>query len=509
MMQQHHQPPLAVAVALAVEGYAVSRALPGARVIRTGMGPERAEQAAVGLFSSSDPSPLAIAGFCAGLDPSLTPGDVVVASEVRGVRGTVPCPSAGLLVAALARRGIQARLGPLESVNHMVTGDERTRIAADGPIAADMESAWLAAGAGTAAGRPLAVLRVVTDTPQHELVRPGILGNGVRAYRALRRAAPALADWAAACSPEPRQVLLAGPRSFCAGVERAIEVVERALELHGAPVYVRKQIVHNVHVVRRLEDLGAVFVDQLDEVPEGAMVVFSAHGVSPAVRYEGATRALQVIDATCPLVAKVHAEARRFADHGDTVVLIGHAGHEEVEGTMGEIPEAVRLVETVADVERLEVDDPKRIAYLTQTTLAVDEAGAIVEALRRRFPALRGPSSDDICYATTNRQDGVREVAQAADVVLVVGSENSSTSKRLVEVAEREGCPAHLLDDHTQLDPAWLAGARTVGLTAGASAPESLVTEVLEALRGLGPVEGSEHPVVIESVRFTLPKEVT
>jgi 4-hydroxy-3-methylbut-2-enyl diphosphate reductase len=509
MMQPSTQPQLVVAVALAVEGYAVSRALPGVRVIRTGMGPERAEQAAVGLFSSTDPSPLAITGFCAGLDPSLAPGDVVVASEVRGVRGTVRCPSAGLLVAALARRGIRARLGPLESVNHWVYGDERARIHADGPIAADMESAWLAAGAGAAAGRPMAVLRVVTDTPAHELARPGIVRNGLRAYRALRRAAPALADWAAACSPEPRRVLLAGPRSFCAGVERAIEVVERALELHGPPVYVRKQIVHNVHVVRRLERLGAIFVDELDEVPEGALVVFSAHGVSPAVRREGAARELQVIDATCPLVSKVHAEARRFADYGDTVVLIGHAGHEEVEGTMGEIPGSVRLVENVEDVERLEVDDPRHVAYLTQTTLAVDEAGEIVEALRRRFPALRGPSSDDICYATTNRQEAIREVAREADVVLVVGSQNSSNSKRLVEVAEREGSRAHLLDDHTQLDPAWVAGARTVGLTAGASAPESLVTEVLEALRGLGPVEGSEHPVVVESVRFTLPKEVS
>jgi 4-hydroxy-3-methylbut-2-en-1-yl diphosphate reductase len=303
-------------------------------------------------------------------------------------------------------------------------------------------------------------------------------------------------------------VLLAGPRSFCAGVERAIDVVELALEQRGAPVYVRKQIVHNEHVVADLERRGAVFVEELDEVPEGATVVFSAHGVSPAVKSEAAGRRLSVIDATCPLVNKVHAEARRFAADGHTVFLVGHDGHEEVEGTYGEAPEAITIVETLADVEQVEAIDPARVSFLTQTTLAVDETNEIVDALRERFPLLRGPRSDDICYATTNRQQAVRAVAQAADTVLVVGSQTSSNSRRLVEVAEREGTRAYLIDDESDVDLAWLTGAATIGVTAGASAPESLVRGVIDAIGSLGQVEVEERTTTTESIQFRVPKEV-
>jgi 4-hydroxy-3-methylbut-2-en-1-yl diphosphate reductase len=298
-----------------------------------------------------------------------------------------------------------------------------------------------------------------------------------------------------------RTVLLAAPRSFCAGVERAVQIVERLLE-RARPVYVRKQIVHNVHVVEALEHRGAVFVDELDEVPDGATVVFSAHGVAPAVRAEAARRGLRVLDATCPLVAKVHAEARRFAGRGDTVVLIGHAGHEEVEGTLGEAPEQTVLIDRVEQVARLEPPDPARVSYLTQTTLAVDETEEVLAALRERFPALRGPGSEDICFATTNRQEAVRAIAAEADVVLVVGSANSSNSRRLVEVARRAGVAAHLLDRLTDLRDEWLAGARVIGVTAGASAPPHLVDELVAAL---GPVRVEERAVAREAVEFTLP----
>jgi 4-hydroxy-3-methylbut-2-enyl diphosphate reductase len=269
-------------------------------------------------------------------------------------------------------------------------------------------------------------------------------------------------------SPVPRTVLLAAPRSFCAGVERAIEIVEHALAQRGRPVYVRKQIVHNAHVVADLEARGAVFVDDLDAVPPGATVVFSAHGVSPAVRTQAGHRALRVIDATCPLVTKVHTEARRFAARGDTVLLVGHDGHEEVEGTLGEAPERTILVPDVAAAWTVEVPDPTRVSYLTQTTLAVDETEEIVAELRARFPALRGPASDDICYATTNRQHALTAIAGEADLVLVVGSANSSNSVRLVELARRGGTPAYLIDDAGDIRPEWLDGVRVVGLTAGA-----------------------------------------
>ncbi|WP_338033847.1 4-hydroxy-3-methylbut-2-enyl diphosphate reductase [Kutzneria albida] len=304
---------------------------------------------------------------------------------------------------------------------------------------------------------------------------------------------------------EPRTVLLAGPRSFCAGVERAIEIVERVLDQREPPVYVRKQIVHNVHVVADLEARGAVFVDELDAVPDGATVVFSAHGVSPAVRDEARGRGLEVVDASCPLVTKVHVEARRFAARGDTVLLIGHAGHEEVEGTLGEAPEHTILVQNAEEVATLEVPDPERVSYLTQTTLAVDETTEVVAALRERFPALRAPGSEDICYATTNRQEALTAIADESDLVLVVGSRNSSNSVRLVELAQRRGTPAYLIDDTGDIDTEWLAGVRTVGLTAGASAPPRLVEEVIDYLRGFGPVTVTEREVTRETIHFGMP----
>ncbi|MET0134754.1 MAG: 4-hydroxy-3-methylbut-2-enyl diphosphate reductase [Kibdelosporangium sp.] len=299
-------------------------------------------------------------------------------------------------------------------------------------------------------------------------------------------------------------VLLAAPRSFCAGVERAIEVVEQALRHREPPVYVRKQIVHNTHVVADLQARGAVFVDELDGVPDGSTVVFSAHGVSPAVRDEADRRGLDVIDATCPLVTKVHAEARRFAARGDTVVLVGHAGHEEVEGTMGEAPDRTVLVETVADVGNLKID-PDRVSYLLQTTLAVDEAAEVVGALRDRYPKSRGAASDDICYATTNRQDSLKAIAQESDLVLVVGSANSSNSVRLVELARRCGTTSYLIDDVGDIRPEWLEGVRVVGVTAGASAPPGLVDQVVAAL---GPATVQERETTRETIYFTLPAAV-
>jgi len=273
----------------------------------------------------------------------------------------------------------------------------------------------------------------------------------------------------------------------------------------GAPAYVRKQIVHTAHVVGELESKGAVFVEQVDEVPEGATVIFSAHGVSPAVREQARARRLEVIDATCPLVAKVHAEARRFASSGREIVLIGHEGHEEVEGTVGEVPERTHVIAGVGDVDRLELADPERVAYLTQTTLAVDETTDVIEALRRRFPAIVGPSSDDICYATQNRQDAVRALTADCDLVLVVGSDNSSNSRRLVEVSERAGAPARLIADGSAIAPEWLVGVRRIGVTAGASAPEKLVGQVVDALDGVGSVTLSELTVAEEDVYFKLP----
>lgn len=312
--------------------------------------------------------------------------------------------------------------------------------------------------------------------------------------------------WSAVAGP--RTVLLACPRSFCAGVERAIEIVEQALHQRRPPVYVRKQIVHNTHVVADLEARGAVFVDELDAVPEGATVVFSAHGVSPAVRDEASRRGLEVIDATCPLVSKVHAEARRFGNRGDTVILIGHLGHEEIDGTLGEAPQQTVLVQTVADVDKLRVDNPERVSYLTQTTLATDETAEIIDALHARFPALRGPASDDICYATTNRQHALTTIADESDLVLVIGSNTSSNSRRLVELAHRRNTPSYLIDDASDIRPEWLADARVVGLTAGASAPPQLVDAVIDVLATLGRLTVIEREVTHENIQFSLPPAI-
>jgi 4-hydroxy-3-methylbut-2-en-1-yl diphosphate reductase len=301
----------------------------------------------------------------------------------------------------------------------------------------------------------------------------------------------------------PSKVLLAAPRGYCAGVERAVEAVERALQRHGAPVYVRKQIVHNAHVVRDLENKGAVFVDEETEVPTGAVVVLSAHGVAPQVHQNAAARRLTVLDATCPLVTKVHLEARRFATKDRTIVLIGHAGHEEVVGTTGQAPDRTVLVQDVAEARSLRVVDPDNLAYLTQTTLSVDETNEIVEVLRERFPSIEGPPREDICYATQNRQDAVKELARRADVVLVIGSDNSSNSKRLAEVAREQGTPAHLVDDETEVDPAWLDGADVVGITSGASAPEWLVDRMLSWLASRGANEVEELRLTEEHVRFS------
>jgi 4-hydroxy-3-methylbut-2-enyl diphosphate reductase len=318
------------------------------------------------------------------------------------------------------------------------------------------------------------------------------------------RVASVLHPFAAAC--RPRTLLLAAPRASCAGVERAIETVELTLERFGPPVYVRRQIVHNSHVVAGFERRGVIFVDEIDDVPEGAPVVLSAHGVSPAVRAAARERRLDVIDATCPLVSKVHAEARRFAASGHTVVLIGHEEHEEIVGTRGEAPRHTVVLDPAQDVATLEVDDPQRVAYLTQTTLAVDDVADSVAALRARFPALTGPRASDICYATQNRQDAVAAIAAASDLVLVVGSGNSSNSRRLVEIAERRGVPARLIDDESAIEPSWLAASETIGVTAGASAPEWLVQRVVAAIAAFGPTAVHERRTVREQVTFKPPR---
>ncbi|MCA1941937.1 MAG: 4-hydroxy-3-methylbut-2-enyl diphosphate reductase [Caenispirillum bisanense] len=304
------------------------------------------------------------------------------------------------------------------------------------------------------------------------------------------------------------QVILAQPRGFCAGVERAIDIVERALEKFGPPIYVRHEIVHNKHVVESLRAKGVRFVEDLDEVPAGMPTIFSAHGVARSVEDVAAERALPVIDATCPLVSKVHIEGRRYAAQGREVVLIGHAGHPEVEGTVGQIPGTVHVISTPEDVAALTVKDPEKLAYVTQTTLSLDDTEVVVRALRARFPAVAGLDTKDICYATQNRQRAVRELAERADVVIVVGAKNSSNSNRLREIAAQMGRAAYLINDASELDPAWVAGGARVGVTAGASAPEVLVDGVLDALRAIEPIEVSVLDGVEETVRFRLPREL-
>jgi 4-hydroxy-3-methylbut-2-enyl diphosphate reductase len=302
------------------------------------------------------------------------------------------------------------------------------------------------------------------------------------------------------------EALLAQPRGFCAGVDRAIEIVQRAIDLYGAPIYVRHEIVHNEHVVGELRARGAVFVDELDEVPDGATVIFSAHGVSRAVRDAADARGLRVFDATCPLVTKVHVEVAKMRKEGREVVMIGHAGHPEVEGTMGQADSGIYLVETPADVERLQVSDPARLAFVSQTTLSVDDCAQIIAALKRRFPSIAEPKKQDICYATQNRQDAVKFMAPQCDLVLVIGSPTSSNSNRLREVAQKMGCEARLIGSAAELDPAWLEGRQRVGITAGASAPEELVTDLVERLRSLGARAVRTLPGIEEHTSFPLPK---
>ena len=304
------------------------------------------------------------------------------------------------------------------------------------------------------------------------------------------------------------EILLANPRGFCAGVERAIEIVERALELHGAPIYVRHEIVHNKFVVDRLRAKGAVFVEELDEVPAGGTVIFSAHGVAKAVQAEADRRGLKVFDATCPLVSKVHIEVMKMLRQGYEIVMIGHHGHPEAEGTMGQSAAGMFLVETLDDVNNLQVHTPDKLAYVTQTTLSVDDAKLIVAALKKRFPKIRGPKKDDICYATQNRQDAVKLMAPQCDVVIVVGSPNSSNSNRLREVAEHIGAEAYMVDNASELKPEWIEGKRRIGVTAGASAPEVLVTEVISRLKSLGAESVRPLKGITERVQFTLPREL-
>ncbi|MHB8296237.1 MAG: 4-hydroxy-3-methylbut-2-enyl diphosphate reductase, partial [Acidimicrobiales bacterium] len=393
-------------------------------------------------------------------------------------------------------------LGPIWSTDRVVSGRLRTELAAGRPVAVDMESAWLAdllAGNAPIGQRaaPIAVVRVVSDSASHDL-GARTLWNGAVALLQLSRVLGAVEAWSKAL--QPREVLLAAHRSFCAGVDRAVKAVEAVLASEGPPIFVRRQIVHNSHVVADLEGKGAVFVHELDEVPTGGTVVFSAHGVPPAARELAELRRLRTLDATCPLVAKVHAEARRFARAGREIVLVGHAGHDEVEGTMGEAP--MRVVERPEEVDGLDLEPGAPVAYLTQTTLSLDDAASTVAALRARYPGMAGPPSSDICYASQNRQRAVADLASRCDVMLIVGSANSSNSRRLVEVAERAGCPAYLVDGPSEVRLGWLAGAGRVGLTAGASAPESLLHDVLVALRGLGPVEVTDLAADPEQVHF-------
>ena len=495
-------PEIIVLAPLSVEARAVRSGAPWADVHRIGMGPRRAARSAQ-LASDAGGRPVLIAGFCGGLDPELEPGDVVLASELRGPTGTTTCDDPSILAGVLRRGGLRVRVGPIASSQRLVLGERRRTLQRTGAVAVDMESAWLAGGAAQA--RPLVTLRVVLDTERHELHRPlRTVAGAAIAYRNLRRACALVQEWAQAIAP--REILLASPRASCAGVDRAVEIVERALESRGAPVYVRKQIVHNAHVVEELEARGAVFVDEVDEVPPARRVIFSAHGVSPAVRARAAERSLDVIDATCPLVSKVHAEARRFAAAGDDIVLVGPRGSRGDRGHPGPGAGADARHRRVRRGDRgagprpraggvPDPDDPR----------GRRDERIVVEALRQRFPGLVGPPSDDICYATQNRQDAVRALAAECDLVLVVGSRNSSNSRRLVEVAQRAGCPALLVEDATEIPPALARGRCAVGVTAGASAPEKLVEGVIRALAGLGGATVSERNVATENVHFKLP----
>jgi 4-hydroxy-3-methylbut-2-en-1-yl diphosphate reductase len=500
---------LSVLTPLRFEASAARRGATSAAVRRTGMGRQRSHRAAEQLSAELSPTqPVAIVGFCGALTADLRPGDVVVADTVSSPSGDVwlELPGAELVAAELVGRGVPARVGPLLSTEQLVTGRARRALADRGWCAVDMESAWMADSVANGTPRPIAIVRVVVDTPGRELWSLLTPRHVQLARRRLAAVMPALERWASVTGP--RTVLLAGPRSFCAGVERAIDIVERAIDRFPHPIYVRRQIVHNSHVVAALERKGAVFVQEVDEVPAGSTLVLAAHGVTPDVRRQARERHLVVIDATCPLVGKVHSEARRFAEQGYDIVLIGHEDHEEIEGTRGEAPGRISVVASEADVDALEVSDPSRVAFLTQTTLATDEVAGIVDHLRERYPALAGPRREDICYATQNRQEAVAAIAPESDVVLVVGSPNSSNSVRLTEVATRAGCRSHLVDGCADIRLEWLDGARTIGITAGASAPESKVRDVVAALGSLGPLTVDERVQLDEKVSFSLPPEV-
>jgi 4-hydroxy-3-methylbut-2-enyl diphosphate reductase len=451
------------------------------------------------------PDAVVVAGVAGGLSEKLRAGDVVVASEVRDEHGRTLLRAAAPLVADLRAQGLRVHHAPILSTDHIVNGAERAELAATGALAVDMESSVLVR-ALRERNVALAVVRVIVDTPHSPLNRMSTVSSGARALRVLRQIGPSLPRWADLAAA--RTVVLAAPRSFCAGVDRAIDIVEYALRRYPRPVYVRRQIVHNAHVVADLERQGAVFVDELDEVPDNTAVVFSAHGVAPSVRLEAERRKLTVVDATCPLVAKVHTEARRFIARGDSVLFIGHDNHDETEGTLGEAPGQIRLVETPQQAAAVEVEDPSRVSYLMQTTLAVDDAMKMVDVLKQKYPDIQASPSEDICYATTNRQRAVLAIAAECDVVIVLGSQNSSNSTRLVEVVERVGTRAHLVDDAIGILPEWIANAHRIGITAGASAPPHLVDEVIETLRALGSIEVIEREVTREDIRFTLPKEV-
>jgi len=488
---------LSVLTPLRIESFAFG----GADVV-IGAGANRARRAGVELAAKLDEhTAVALVGVAGGLAPELVPGDLVIASELRNTESTTSrnLPAAALLAAEFRRDHLPVHTGPLITSPRYVSSGERVGLAASGALAVDMESAWVM---DYLPRNPLVVVRSISDTSTR-----GPMRGGIRALGSLSTVRGPLQRWARACGKH--EIILASPRSFCAGVERAIETVERALELFGAPVFVRRQIVHNRHVVEGLERKGAVFVQEIDEVPAGAVLVLAAHGVSPEVRQQGARRTdLTVIDATCPLVAKVHSEARRYAAQDFDVVLIGHAEHEEVVGTLGEAPERIQIVTDVHDVGRLDVEPGRPVAYLTQTTLAVDETAVIIDALRDRFPEIASPVTSDICYATQNRQDAVRSIAHRCDLMLVVGSANSSNTARLVEVAEREGCRTELIEDASQLQLSWLMDARAIGLTAGASVSDVLVQEVVDALSSLGPIHVSEERVAQENMQFALPARV-
>ena len=506
LVEAARSPGLLVLCPLRIEARAVSSGATDATVVRTGAGLSRAAAAADRLVRGPLPGAVAVAGVAGSLVADLLPGTLVVADRILDASDgslVAELPSAALIAAALRRRGLQAVVGAVASSDRLVRGSPaRAELARTGALAVDMETSALLRRAW---GRPTAVVRAVADTPGRELVSTATISSGRRALAALKAAVPVLEEWAAVTGE--RNVVLAGPRSFCAGVERAIETVNRAIDRFGAPVYVRRQIVHNRHVVEELEDRGAVFVHELDEVPDGATVVFSAHGVAPSVREVAAVRNLEVIDATCPLVAKVHHEVQRFASRGFQVVLIGHAGHDEIEGTLGEHPDLM-LIENEDDVGEIDVRDPEKVAYVTQTTLSPGDVSTVVGALSKRFPAIVGPSAGDICYATQNRQEGVRAIAGDCDLMVVVGSANSSNTARLVEASESAGCRAVMVDNETELRLEWLRDAGTVGITAGASAPPLLVDRVIRAVSGLGPLRIEERAVRTENVNFPLPVEV-